>query len=134
MLSLLVMLPLLALTALVNPEVTQDTIHQTICVPGYATSVRPNVNYTRAMKRAKLKEAGIPATQAKQWVLDHIVALEVGGCAKCAANFQLQPVQGKDGGKAKDVIENRMHRAVCAGTMTLEAAQQCLSSNWKQCP
>ncbi|MER5175479.1 MAG: hypothetical protein ABJB76_09115 [Candidatus Nitrosocosmicus sp.] len=29
-----------------NPNVTQKNIHQTICVPGYSASIRPDPSYT----------------------------------------------------------------------------------------
>jgi hypothetical protein len=30
----------------------------------------------------------------------------------------------------KDVLENKLHAAVCAGTVTLAAAQQAIAINW----
>jgi hypothetical protein len=34
-----------------NPDVTQDTISTTICVPGWTKTVRPPISYTNPLKR-----------------------------------------------------------------------------------
>jgi hypothetical protein len=36
-----------------NPDVTQDTIGQTICVPGYAKNVRPASRFTNGVKQTE---------------------------------------------------------------------------------
>jgi hypothetical protein len=52
--------------------------------------------------------------------LDHIIPIEVGGCAACAENLQLQD---KAQAKAKDRLENSTRRAICSGRMTLKDGQ-----------
>ena len=34
------------------------------------------------------------------------------------------------GAKAKDAVENALHHAVCAGTLTLRAAQAIIATDW----
>ena len=34
------------------------------------------------------------------------------------------------GAKAKDAVENALHREVCAGTLTLQAAQAIIATDW----
>ena len=40
-----------------NPEVTQENIHETVCVKGWTASVRPAEESTYRMKRAALPPA-----------------------------------------------------------------------------
>ena len=34
------------------------------------------------------------------------------------------------GAKAKDAVENAFHKEVCAGTLTLQEAQQIIATDW----
>jgi hypothetical protein len=60
-----------------NPDVTQDTIHRTICVPGYTKTIRPPVSYTDAIKRRLMQEQHL-AGRAQDYELDHLVPIEGG--------------------------------------------------------
>jgi hypothetical protein len=48
-----------------NPDITQDTIEQTICVKGYTATVRPAANYTNDMKALLLMQAGLDSRQIR---------------------------------------------------------------------
>jgi hypothetical protein len=39
-----------------NPDVTQETIHQTICVSGWTATIRPPSNCTTKLKTQQIKE------------------------------------------------------------------------------
>lgn len=43
-----------------NPDVTQNRIAQTICVPGYTKTVRPSTTYTNGVKRNRCARPGVP--------------------------------------------------------------------------
>lgn len=45
-------------------------------------------------------------------------------------NLWPQPIKQA---RVKDKLENTLHRKVCAGSMTLTAAQHCINSDWYQC-
>src|SRR5439155_13355175 len=36
------------------------------------------------------------------------------------------------GAKAKDAVENQLHKEICAGTLTLHEAQQIIATDWFQ--
>lgn len=118
----------------IDPKVTQANIQQTICVSGYTATVRPPVSYTNKIKLAKLKEIGKTPQDASAYELDHIINLGIGGAPRDPKNLQLQLWEGPVGAKAKDVVEARMQRAVCAGKITLKAAQTCMSNGFQSCP
>lgn len=118
----------------VDPKVQQSNIQQTICVSGYTATVRPPVSYTNKIKLAQLAAIGKKPSDASMYELDHVVPLEVGGSPKDPTNLKLQLWDGTTGAHAKDVVENRMHKYVCNGKITLAAAQYCMSNDWTKCP
>lgn len=137
LLSLLLSLPILTFaqsSEVLNPDVTQDTIQETICVKGYTKSVRPSTSYTNGVKRKLMREAGIDWSRADEFELDHKESLGLGGHPRNIHNLVLQPWDGADGAKAKDKVEVRMQRMVCAGKIGLEAAQSCMWNDWRTCP
>lgn len=73
-----------------NPDVTQETIQQTICVSGYTKTVRPATSYTNGVKLKLLREAGIDQSLKGQYELDHIIPLAVGGHPRKLSNLMLQ--------------------------------------------
>jgi len=109
-----------------NPAVTQATIHRTICVSGYTKTIRPSYAVTRPEKTASMQAYGDPAT-ASAYEYDHLVSLELGGAANDERNLWPEP-----GGSPnpKDSLENRLHRLVCDGSLTLAAAQRAIAVDW----
>jgi hypothetical protein len=116
-----------------NPDVTEATVGQTICIPGYAKSVRPATNYTRGVKAKLLREAGIDESRTSDFELDHIVPLALGGHPRKLSNLELQPWAGEHGATRKDALEVRMHALVCHHAMTLTNAQACVAEEWEGC-
>jgi hypothetical protein len=117
----------------VNPDVTQDTIAQTICVPGYTKAVRPSTGYTNGVKLKLLREAGIDESQIGQYELDHIIPLAVGGHPRKLSNLALQPWDGELGAHRKNGLERRLQGMVCRGEMSLLDAQYCIAEDWVAC-
>lgn len=114
-----------------NPAVTQATIHSTICVKGWTKTVRPPVKYTNALKKKLLIAAGIPVKNSRLYELDHEQPLELGGHPTDPRNLKLQIWTGLGGAHDKDTAENALHIAVCAGRMTLAEGQAAMST-WIQ--
>jgi hypothetical protein len=112
-----------------DPRVTQANIQQTICVKGYTATVRPPVSYTNQVKLQSYADYGIsPSVKAE---LDHLIPLELGGAPADPKNLWVEPGSIPN---PKDSVENRLHAEVCAGTVTLQAAQQAISTNWTTAP
>ena len=116
-----------------NPDVTQDNIGKTICVPGYTSALRPSVGFTNAIKFRLMDAAGIARKDAHQYELDHRVNLGLGGAPRSLDNLQLQPWDGADGARVKDHLERRLQLLVCAGVLPLAEAQQCIYDDWQAC-
>ena len=113
-----------------NPDVTQSSIAQTICVPGYTRSVRPSTSYTIGVKLKLLREAGLEENQRSQYELDHIVPLALGGHPRNLSNLMLQRWDGPTGAKKKDRLEVKLQCLVCTGQVELSEAQQSIYTDW----
>jgi len=110
----------------IDPAVTQATIAATICRAGYTATVRPPSSETSAFKR----DAAAPAyglSPGTHGELDHLVPLELGG-ANDAANLWIEAGAIPN---PKDSTEAALHRAVCAGRITLGAAQAAIAEDWE---
>jgi len=108
----------------IDPKVTQDNVSKTICVSGYTSHVR---HVTAATRRQVILAYGMdPATFHGE--IDHYVSLEIGGSNDLA---NLWPQVGKIP-NGKDPVENRLHREICAGKITLADAQLAIATDWRK--
>lgn len=123
----------LACGQLVNPDISQANIDETICVSGWTATVRPPVSYTNKVKRGLMEELGIEWARAGEFELDHWLPLAVGGHPSDPRNLRLQVWTGPRGARAKDVVEAHVHRQVCKGELTLEEGQACFFTDWRNC-
>lgn len=110
----------------IDPAVTQSNIRTTICTPGYTATVRPPAADTDKWKRAT--ESAYSLGRSSEY--DHLVPLELGG-ANATSNLWVEPGSIPN---PKDKVESRLHREVCAGQITLAAAQQAIATNWTTAP
>lgn len=61
--------------------------------------------------------------------VDHLIPLELGG-DNAIENLWAEPANPKPGFHQKDRVENYLHRQVCSGAMTIDAAQKIIASDW----
>lgn len=61
--------------------------------------------------------------------IDHLISRELGGADK-PENLWPQPYARPGGAHEKDWLENELHKEVCAGTISLEAAQAEIKADW----
>jgi hypothetical protein len=115
---------------MVNQDITQANIQDTICRKGFTKTIRPAVVYTNGVKFKLMREAGIPEADADKYELDHIVPLAVGGHPRKLVNLMLQPYEGALGARQKDRLELKLHDMVCAGELDLATAQREIGSDW----
>jgi hypothetical protein len=102
-----------------NPEVTQASIHTTICVSGYSRSVRPPSDYTSRLKVEQMHPYGL-AGDPSRYQEDHLISLELGGNPTDPRNLWPEPYPRAG---EVDQLENELHRRVCDGSMSLADAQ-----------
>jgi len=114
-----------------NPDVRQETIGQTICIPGYTASVRPSTTYTNGVKAKLLSERDLPQAAAARYELDHRIPLALGGHPRNLRNLELQPWDGEDSAKQKDRLERRLQVLVCKEQLSLGDAQRVIFNDWR---
>ena len=99
----------------INPEVTQANIGETICMEGWTRTIRPPTSYTSELKIRQMREyrvGGLPSDYQE----DHLISLELGGHPTDPRNLWPEPAE-----RARDVdeIENELNAKVCSGELTL---------------
>jgi hypothetical protein len=109
-----------------NPAVTQATITTTICASGWTATIRPPESYTEPIKVQQLAAYG-ESGSVGSYEEDHLIPLELGGAPRAVTNLWPEPGASPN---PKDAVEDAAHRAVCAGTMGLTAAQQAVAEDW----
>jgi hypothetical protein len=113
----------------IDPRVTQHNLGNTICRPGYSAAVRPPFAYSNAMKH-RLMRAYDATGSIHDYELDHLIPLELGGCAQCEANLWPQSRKLFPGAREKNEVEDYLHHQVCSGALPLAEAQQDIASDW----
>ena len=103
-----------------NPDVTQETIAQTICSHGWTKTVRPPTSYTSALKLVQIRRYGFAGGPA-DYQEDHFISLELGGHPRDPMN--LWP-ERRPRAEQVDSIENELNAKVCSGELSLAAAQR----------
>lgn len=114
------MLLLLALMTLPDPTLTPGKVvilnKEAVCQTRWGKDRR---HVTVAMRKEVFRRYGIPWSDHVRYEVDHKIPRELGGADDLLNLWpQLWPEA-----HIKDHEENRLHKAVCAGTVTLADAQ-----------
>jgi hypothetical protein len=111
-----------------TPGAISNLTAKQLCDPKFHTGTVRNVPLSekKSVCRAYGVMSGCPGPA---WELDHDCSIEIGG-SNDAKNLWPQPIAEA---RRKDVLENRLHKEMCAGKITLLEAQQCIVQNWVQC-
>lgn len=112
-----------------DSKVTQSNIKDTICKSGYTKMVRPPVSYTEPLKKQLMRFYGF-TDSPRNYELDHLIPLEVGGAPRDVKNLWPEPSYTKTNFHDKDKFENYLHNQVCSGKMDLSTAQNEIATNW----
>ena len=103
-----------------NPDVTQRTIHSTICITGWTKTIRPPVDYTNRLKREQMAAWQLPGTPA-DYQEDHLISLGIGGHPTDPRNLWTEPLPHAE---EVDSLERDLRLRVCDGSITLANAQR----------
>src|ERR1700684_3335781 len=118
----------------INPEITQENIHETICDPNWSTkSERTPSNYTNRLKREGFDQYNDADRDMRDYAEDHLIPLEIGGNPTDPKNLWPEPYHTSiaDGGAHdKDKVENYLHGQVCGGAINLAEAQKAIATDW----
>ena len=117
-----------------NKDVKQTNIKNNISKSGWTSTIRPSVSYTNNLKQEQLKTTyssfvKIYGSDLSLYEEDHLISLQLGGDPKDPKNLFPQPYAGNNARK-KDVLETKLKKLVCDGSITLKAAQNAIAKNW----
>jgi hypothetical protein len=105
-----------------NPDVTQENLAQTVCAAGWISGVVPAAAKLERLKAAQMREGGLRGTLA-DYHEDHRIPLCAGGHPSDPRNLWPQRAGGDWNYRVKDQLEAAVCRTVCRGEMTLEDAR-----------
>ena len=111
-----------------NPAVTQATITDTVCVPGWTKSIRPYVREMRIIKAEMLAAIGESHEHRNRFQLDHRIPLALRGATIDRRNLMQQPMAIA---LEKDAIERCLAVAVCDGKLALDEARAAIWRDWR---
>ena len=121
--------PLLPNPTLTPGDIIPGVTAAQVSKPGYAGSVR---DVPESEKEAVYKEYQIGAHPAGAYEIDHLISLELGGSNSIKnlwpESYTTQPWNAH----VKDKLENRLHKLVATGKLSLATAQHDISTNWIQ--
>ena len=124
-------LPNAKLTAgVIDTAITQQNIHITVCVKGYAKTVRPPAYYTNKLKKSQIIEYGYTDTNPQHYEEDHLIPLSIGGSATDPQNLWPQPRLSEWNAQKKDILELKIYQLVCDGVVPLNQARLALANHW----
>ncbi len=74
--------------------------------------------------------AAFPGTDLlPPYEIDHLVSLELGG-SNDITNLWPEAYSQAMGAHEKDALENKLHKLVCSGQITVEDAQHSIATDW----
>ena len=118
------------------PDVTQENIHTTICVPGFTKPPRrPPSQFTDPLKIEGFTQYGLSDHVKGHYEEDHLISLELGGAPRDAKNLWPEPYNPsipEGGARFKDKVEKYLNRQICHEQMTLADAQKAIVEDWYQ--
>ncbi|MGW1752192.1 hypothetical protein ACWCRD_42640 [Streptomyces sp. NPDC002092] len=119
----------------ISPAVTQANLKSTICRKGgYTSGIRPPAYVTGKEKRLNAASCGYTGRMGDA-EYDHLISLQLGGDPNDPRNLWIEPAdpghkKGAGVNNLKDPVETKLHTAVCAGLVTLAAAQKAIVTDW----
>lgn len=97
-----------------------------ICTHCYTAKVR---NVPASMKRKVLESYGYSAKKHPPMEVDHMISLELCG-SNDQKNLWPEPYEPRPGAHEKDVLENRLHKQICNGDISIREAQKKITGDW----
>jgi hypothetical protein len=82
-----------------------------------------------SVKNRVYQEYGIWSHKAREYEVDHLISLELGG-SNSIRNLWPQSYSGAWNAHIKDRLEDKLHALVCSGSLDLKTAQRAISADW----
>lgn len=110
-----------------DPQCTPGAVQTTDLTAICGTSTRTRRHVAKETRKKVISAYGLsPHHEPAAYELDHLIPLELGGNNDSA---NLWP-EAAPGFHDKDKVEDYLHKAVCAGRMSLDDAQRSIATDW----
>ncbi|CAB4243682.1 conserved exported protein of unknown function [Methylacidimicrobium sp. AP8] len=110
-----------------TPGDTFPVSRSDVCTPGYAKKVR-DVPWEE--KREVLRRYGIPLADRRDYEIDHLIPLSLGGSNSIRNLWPQSRKTQPWNARKKDFLEDRLHKLVCSGKVDLAEAQKAIATDW----
>lgn len=115
-----------------NPRLTPGAVFSTVTAaelrrPGYARRVR---DVTEREKRQVYAEYGITHRAPREYEVDHLIPLELGGSNDLRNLWPQSYLTRPWNAHVKDRLEDRLHAMVVDGDLPLQTAQRAMAADW----
>lgn len=110
-----------------TPGDALDVTREDICVSGYSKKVR---NVPQAVKEEAYREYGITSRQPREYEVDHLISLELGGSNSLKNLWPESFITEPWNAHVKDRLENNLHKMICSGEIDIKAAQHEIATDW----
>lgn len=117
---------------LFNPDVTQATLGQTVCKPGWSASVRISSYEAAKIKKRQVLALYGPDMPDTAFEENHKIPISLGGNPASAANLVPQSYGGRWNARDSDKLELHLHSLLCKGIITLAQAQAAFIGDWRE--
>jgi len=115
-----------------NADVSQDNIHETVCLAEWTQKHQPAAAYLDQLKTRQMKALHLKGRR-RDYREDHLVPVCAGGHPTDPRNLWPQRVEGDWNIKVKDQFEAVVCNAVCRGDLSLDEGQAMfLEPDWRK--
>lgn len=104
-----------------TPGDALDVTRDDICVPGYSKKVR---NVPQAVKEQAYREYGITSRQPREYEVDHLISLELGGSNSLMNLWPESFITEPWNAHVKDRLENKLHEMICSGEIDIKGRKE----------
>jgi len=114
-----------------TPGVAAKVTAATLCAKQFHT--RDERHVTELRKKLVYEEYGIRSHQPKEYEIDHLISLELGGSNDIKNLWPQSYVTKPWNAHVKDQLETRLHWMICHKKITLRQAQREIAADWIAC-
>lgn len=110
-----------------TPGDALDVTKADICISGYSKKVR---DVPQAVKEQAYREYGITSRQPREYEVDHLISLELGGSNSIKNLWPESFITEPWNAHVKDRLENKLHEMICSGEIDIKEAQHEIATDW----
>jgi hypothetical protein len=110
-----------------TPGDTFPVTKEQLCQAGYTACVR---HVPKSMEDAIFKSYGVKSHKPKEYEIDHLISLEIGGSNDEKNLWPQSYITEPLNAHTKDFLENKLNELVCTNQMPLSEAQHLIATDW----